>query len=248
MKPTPELINDWHEKARQMAIQADGYFDDVEHWRHFAELAAAWGAKQAQQTTDPLGFQIRRAIAAEDELRATKQTLEHAYAALQKVADKAQQTTEETDAEMALRSIASWLGVGGFNAPTVDAKVFERKIYEGVERAIKSHYVAAEEPELPEPVLIGMEPNESCLVYGFTAVQMHDHFAAWVLVGMGQSQDAKRLDWLNQTLFMSKWNGVIDSGSKVTWSIAPDYRHTTLKMAGNTLREAIDAAMQGGQQ
>lgn len=48
MKPTPELINDWHEKARQMAIQADGYFDDVEHWRHFAELAAAWGAEQAR--------------------------------------------------------------------------------------------------------------------------------------------------------------------------------------------------------
>lgn len=96
MKPTPELINDWYEKARQMAIQADEYFDDVEHWRHFAELAAAWGAKQAQQTTDPLGFQIRRAIAAEDELRATKQTLEHAYAALQKVAD-AQAAIEEPE-------------------------------------------------------------------------------------------------------------------------------------------------------
>lgn len=51
MKPTPELINDWHEKARQMALQADGYFDDVEHWRHFAELAAAWGAEKARQTT-----------------------------------------------------------------------------------------------------------------------------------------------------------------------------------------------------
>ena len=49
MKPTPELINDWHEKARQMAIQADGYFDDVEHWRHFAELAAQWGAEQAMR-------------------------------------------------------------------------------------------------------------------------------------------------------------------------------------------------------
>lgn len=48
MKPSPELINDWHEKARQMAIQADGYFDDVEHWRHFAELAAACGAEQAR--------------------------------------------------------------------------------------------------------------------------------------------------------------------------------------------------------
>ncbi len=35
--------------------------------------------------------------------------------------------------EDALRSLASWLGVGGYNAPTVDAKEFEAKIREGVE-------------------------------------------------------------------------------------------------------------------
>lgn len=38
----------------------------------------------------------------------------------------------ESDAEMALRSLANWLGVGGYNAPTVDAKVFEQKIRDGV--------------------------------------------------------------------------------------------------------------------
>lgn len=38
----------------------------------------------------------------------------------------------ETDAELALRSLASWLGVGGYNALKVDAKVFEQKIRDGV--------------------------------------------------------------------------------------------------------------------
>lgn len=35
-------------------------------------------------------------------------------------------------AESALRSLASWLGVGGYNAIEVDARVFERKIRDGV--------------------------------------------------------------------------------------------------------------------
>lgn len=91
MKPSPELINEWCVKAKVARLNdpQPGVYEYT-----LAELAAAWGAKQAQQTTDPLGFQIRRAIAAEDELRATKQTLEHAYAALQKVAD-AQAAIEE---------------------------------------------------------------------------------------------------------------------------------------------------------
>jgi hypothetical protein len=40
---------------------------------------------------------------------------------------------EESPAELALRSLASWLGAGGYNAPTVDAKAFEEKIRWGVE-------------------------------------------------------------------------------------------------------------------
>lgn len=39
---------------------------------------------------------------------------------------------EESEAQAALRSLACWLGVGGYNAPTVDAKVFEQKIRDGV--------------------------------------------------------------------------------------------------------------------
>lgn len=43
---------------------------------------------------------------------------------------------DESPAELALRSLASWLSAGGYNAPTVDAKVFEEKIRWGVQNAI----------------------------------------------------------------------------------------------------------------
>ena len=54
--------------------------------------------------------------------------------------------------------------------------------------------------------------------------------------------DAERLEWIESKLFGHKWNGVIDSGSRVNWSIAADFRHTTQRMVGNTFRDAIDAA------
>lgn len=41
---------------------------------------------------------------------------------------------DESPAELALRSLACWLGAGGYNAPTVDAKVFEEKIRWGVQQ------------------------------------------------------------------------------------------------------------------
>lgn len=39
----------------------------------------------------------------------------------------------ETPAEMVLRKLACWLGVGGYNAPTVDADLFHKKIVDGVQ-------------------------------------------------------------------------------------------------------------------
>jgi hypothetical protein len=39
---------------------------------------------------------------------------------------------DEHPAEEALRALACWMGVGGYNAPTVDAEAFKRKIMEGV--------------------------------------------------------------------------------------------------------------------
>jgi hypothetical protein len=42
------------------------------------------------------------------------------------------------ECEDVLRSLASWLGVGGFNAPTVDPQEFEKKIRWGVDHQIKA--------------------------------------------------------------------------------------------------------------
>lgn len=42
----------------------------------------------------------------------------------------------EHPAEEALRSLACWLGAGGYNSPTVDAKVFEEKIRWGVDHLL----------------------------------------------------------------------------------------------------------------
>lgn len=44
----------------------------------------------------------------------------------------------ETPAEMVLRKLACWLGVGGYNAPTVDADLFHRKIVGGINMLIES--------------------------------------------------------------------------------------------------------------
>ena len=57
--------------------------------------------------------------------------------------------------------------------------------------------------------------------------------------------DAGRLNWLDGAIFVHRWNGVIDSGSRVNWSVAGDYRHTCNNMVGNDFRAAIDAAMKG---
>lgn len=44
---------------------------------------------------------------------------------------------EETPAEEVLRSLACSLSAGGYNAPTVDAKLFEEKIRWGIDNAVK---------------------------------------------------------------------------------------------------------------
>jgi hypothetical protein len=56
-------------------------------------------------------------------------------------------------------------------------------------------------------------------------------------------KDTTRINWLGEALFSSRWNGVIDSGSRVDWTIAPDWRHVTTHMKGDSFREAIDAAI-----
>lgn len=59
--------------------------------------------------------------------------------------------------ENALRSLASWLSAGGYNAPQVDAKVFEEKIRWGVDHLLAASRVPVASPEpgssLAEPRL-----------------------------------------------------------------------------------------------
>jgi hypothetical protein len=57
-----------------------------------------------------------------------------------------------------------------------------------------------------------------------------------------------QLEWIEQKLFVSRWNGVIDSGAQTTWQIAPDWRHTVAKMVGHKFGEAIDAAISSTQE
>ena len=56
-------------------------------------------------------------------------------------------------------------------------------------------------------------------------------------------KDAERLDWLERHLFEGKWDGTI--GRPKSWHMAGPYRHTLKTMHGDTLRKAIDAAMEG---
>jgi len=53
---------------------------------------------------------------------------------------------DETPAEQVLRKLACWLGVGGYNAPTVDAEVFHEKIVWGI-----NHLLGESRPS-PAPV------------------------------------------------------------------------------------------------
>jgi len=61
------------------------------------------------------------------------------------LARKVQEQSSESPAELALRSLASWLGVGGYNAIWVDAEVFESRIRE----AINEQRNAAPLPPVP---------------------------------------------------------------------------------------------------
>lgn len=57
-------------------------------------------------------------------------------------------------------------------------------------------------------------------------------------------KDAERLEWVSVNLMSSKWNGIVDSGSKTQWFIRGDYRYTMQQLIGHDLRSAIDAARQ----
>ena len=62
-------------------------------------------------------------------------------------------------------------------------------------------------------------------------------------------RDAKRLDWLRDTLFTHKWNGVVGSGCAVQWQVAPDFRFRQRDLSDDSgimagdFRRAVDRAM-----
>lgn len=61
-------------------------------------------------------------------------------------------------------------------------------------------------------------------------------------------EDGDRLDWLRDTLFEHKWNGVVGKGCAVQWQVAPDFRFKQRELSDDSgimagdFRRAIDAA------
>ncbi len=83
----------------------------------------------------------------------------------------------ETEAEMVLRKLACWLGVGGYSAPKVDAKTFHSKIVDGVNMAIESEAkrrCADLERQLAEAREKALEDAAVCCIELFEAHQIAD--------------------------------------------------------------------------
>jgi hypothetical protein len=57
---------------------------------------------------------------------------------------------ERDEAHDALRSLACWLSVGGYNAPLVDPAEFERKIRAGVDALIRVETARARGPQISD--------------------------------------------------------------------------------------------------
>lgn len=86
----------------------------------------------------------------------------------------------------------------------------------------------------------GMHQTESKPL--FTATQMHDHFQAGVRAGMGQSQDARRYQWLKgagRCMAVDTFGGRYRVADMSCNLVVTDWL--------NSFDAAIDAAMQGGQ-
>lgn len=48
------------------------------------------------------------------------------------------------------------------------------------------------------------------------------------------------LEWISRKLFVQSWGGTL--GAPSDWRIAGDYRHTTQRMKGPTLLDAVESA------
>jgi len=50
----------------------------------------------------------------------------------------------------------------------------------------------------------------------------------------------RALEWIRRKLFVQSWSGTL--GAPQDWRIAGDYRHTTQRMKGPTLLDAVESA------
>jgi hypothetical protein len=67
-------------------------------------------------------------------------------------------------------------------------------------------------------------------------------FARGVMAVKAQSVADAQDAWLEK-LFVRKWNGVIDSGSRFNWELRGDWRHYIKNMEGETFARAIESAI-----
>lgn len=134
----------------------------------------------------------------------------------------------------------------------VDLKFAELVASWGAEQAQQA---PVEEPELPEPVIAREEYAVGTGEF-YTAAQMHDHYQAGVRAGMGQSQDARRYQWLRDSGFAYANVDLgtdLDGDNFVRYQIRfdiPEPAHSKFEddeWSASDIDAAIDSAMQKGQ-
>lgn len=86
---------------------------------------------------------------------------------------------DETPAESVLRKLACWLGVGGYNAPTVDAEMFHRKIVDGILQLTARP--APAEPPMDASELL---KEAADMIEKYAAIPSGDPSKAWASLGL----------------------------------------------------------------
>lgn len=229
IKPTIEQVIEWGLQAGKYAreLEAEGHEFDEAFMHKQCELAAAWGAEQAQQTTEVRDQDFWIGVC------------------------------ESLDAYKANDAVARRVSFDGGKTWAIYESGPPQQIRaEAIVQPLCTHRQAqqttVEEPELPEAVAVVSKFNDlggeidwtsrTILPVGakvYTAAQMHDHFAAGVRAGAAGSQDAKRYRWLR------------DEARRVDW--ARNFKETTAYVLCNRVTPEqmdrdIDLAMQGDKQ
>lgn len=198
IKPTPDLIQKW----RQQAEYTTGFVAD--RMRIVAELAAQWGAAQAQQTTEKgtacstSNFRKKPVVIQAKQL--TEETIREVYEWVHGPV-----TLKHRLAEDRWDDYCGIVTTDGMNIPTLEDGSDGRakhvaSIGDWIIRGIAGEFYPCKpdifaatyepvaqaqqttEPELPEPVIAREEYAVGTGEF-YTAAQMHEHYAAGVRVG-----------------------------------------------------------------